>query len=154
MDRWLLRLPLAGDLIRKQQTAGLARNLGVMAGQGVPLLQALTVARAAVDNATLRCALDRAQEEIRAGCTLADALAAGGQWPMLFSRLVAIGEESGTLERALLQVAAGYERETDRAVRACTTVLEPLLIVVVGVIVMGIVMAMLLPIFQLGLAAQ
>jgi type II secretory pathway component PulF len=91
---------------------------------------------------------------VQDGASLSSALAATGQISPLVSNLVAVGEESGTLEGALLKIAASYEREADRTLTVLMTVLEPLLIVLVGLIVMFIVIAMLLPIFQLGLIAQ
>jgi type II secretory pathway component PulF len=154
IDRLVLRVPLGGALVRKLETARFTRNLGVMLGQGVPALQALEVANAAIAQTTLRQAVGQVKESVREGMSLSDALGASGQFPVFVSNLVAVGEESGTLETALLKVASSYERETDRTLRVLTTVLEPLLIVVVGLIVMFIVISMLLPIFQLGLVAQ
>jgi len=154
IDRFVLRVPLGGALVRKLETARFTRNLGVMLGQGVPALQALEVANAAIAQMTLRQAVGQVKESVREGMSLSEALGASGQFPVFVSNLVAVGEESGTLETALLKVASSYERETDRTLRVLTTVLEPLLIVVVGLIVMFIVISMLLPIFQLGLVAQ
>ena len=154
VDRWMLQLPLVGMLVRKSQTTQCTRNLGGMLAQGVPMLQALDVAGSTLTNTTLRQALERAQQAVREGESVASALALTHQFPAFVSNLVAVGEESGTLDRALLKIAASYERDTERSLRLLTTVLEPLLIVIVGVIVMFIVIAMLLPIFQLGLVAQ
>ena len=154
MDRWMLRAPLVGTLVRKSQTAQFARNLGGMLTQGVPVLQALDVAGSTMANTLLRQAVERAQQAVRAGDSLAGALSLSHQFPALVNNLVAVGEESGTLDRALLKIATSYERETEQALRTLVTVLEPLLIVLVGVVVMFIVIAMLLPIFQLGLVAQ
>ncbi len=154
LDRMLLRLPLVGLLMRKLDTARLSRNLGVMVGQGVPMLQALEVTHATISNSALRQALGQIKEAVRDGASLASALKNTGAFPRFVSNMVAVGEESGTLEGALLKVASAYERETDRTLRALTTALEPLLIVAVGLIVMFIVIATLLPIFQIGLVAQ
>lgn len=154
IDRLILRLPLGGRLVQKLQTARLTRNLGVMIGQGVPVLQALEVASASISNTTLRRAVVRVKETVRDGLSLSQALEASGQFPVFVGNLVAVGEESGTLDTALLKVASAYERETDRTLRVLTAVLEPLLIVVVGLIVMFIVISVLLPIFQIGLIAQ
>ena len=153
-DRLVLRLPVAGVLARKMDTARFTRNFGVMIGQGVPVLQALEVASSTMSNIVMRYAIERVREAVRGGETLATALKASGQYPVFVSNMVAVGEESGTLEGALLKVATSYERETDRALRAFTTVLEPLVIVVVGLVVMFIVISVLLPIFQLGLVTQ
>lgn len=153
-DRLLLRVPLAGDLARKLQTARLARNLGVMIGQGVPLLQAIDVASSTVSNTALAAAVQQVRDAVRDGVNLANALGGSGQFPVFVSNMVAVGEESGTLETALLKVASAYERETGRILQVLTTILEPALIVLVGLVVMFIVISMLLPILQLGLVAQ
>ncbi len=154
IDRLQLQLPLLGDLVRKLQVARFTRSLGAMVGQGVPALQALEVASSSISNSLLHQAARQVSEAVRDGANLSGALEASGQFPVFVSNLVAVGEESGTLETALLKSASAYERQTDRALRVLTTVLEPLLIVVVGLIVMFIVISMLLPIFQLGLVAQ
>ncbi len=154
VDRLMMRLPVGGLLLRKAQIAQFARSLGVMVGQGVPMLQALEVASSTVSNLVLRQAIFRVKEAVQEGGSLSNALAVSGQFLPFVSNLVAVGEESGTLETALVKVATSYERETDRTLRVLTTILEPLFIVVVGLIVMFIVISMLLPIFQLGLIAQ
>ena len=154
VDRMMLSLPLAGDLVRKIQTARFARNLGVMIGQGVSMLQALEVSGSTLSNAVLRQAVLRLKDAVQEGGSLSQALAGSGQFPAFVSNLVAVGEESGTLDSALLKIATSYERQADRALQVLTTVMEPVLIVVVGLVVMFIVISMLLPIFQLGLVAQ
>lgn len=154
LDRLVLRLPLAGVLSRKLQTARFTRNLGVMVGQGVSMMQALEVANSTMSNVALRQAIDGVSEAVRGGENLANALTATGEFSPFVTNMVAVGEESGTLETALLKVAGSYEREADRALKAFTTMLEPLLIVLVGLVVMFIVISILLPIFQIGLAAQ
>lgn len=153
-DRVLLRLPSVGLLIRKLETARLTRTLSIMVGQGVPILQALDVVAASLMNATLRSAAGRIQESVREGAGLATAMASTGEFPEFVSNMVAVGEESGTVDAALLKVAATYEREIDRILRTLTTILEPVLLLLVGGIVMFIVLSMLLPIFQIGLGVQ
>lgn len=154
VDRLVLRVPLLGSLVQKAQTARLARNVGAMIGHGVPILQALEVAQATLSNFHMRQAVATAQEAVRDGESLSKALGASRQFPPFVGNLIAVGEESGTLENALLKIASSYERETDRMLQVLTTILEPLLIVLVGLVVMFIVISMLLPIFQLGLVAQ
>jgi type II secretion system protein F len=154
IDRMKLAIPLVGTLERKIQTARFTRNLGVMIGQGVPMLQALEVAGFTVANDRLREAIGGLRDAVQEGGSLSTAMASSGQFAPFVSNLVAVGEESGTLETALLKIATSYEREADRTLRVLTTVMEPLLIVVVGLIVMFIVISMLLPIFELGLVAQ
>ncbi len=154
LDRLIIAVPALGPLVRKLETARLARNLGMMVGQGVPILQALEVAVGTIDNALLRLALQAARDAVREGSSLAAALAATGRLPAFATNMIAVGEESGTADRALLKVAATYEREADRALRVLTTILEPVLLLLVGGVVMFIVLAMLLPVFQIGLGVQ
>ncbi len=153
-DRFILSLPLAGTLVRKMQTARFARNLGVMVGQGVAMLQALEVASSTVSSVPLREAVESLRDSVQSGQSLSESLRTTGMFPPFVSNLVAVGEESGTLETALLKIASSYERESDRALGLLATALEPLLIVVVGLVVMFIVISVLLPIFELGLVAQ
>lgn len=153
-DRALIAIPAFGSLVRKLETARFARNLGIMVGQGVPILQALDVVARNVGNAALQRAVGNMGGAVREGSSLAAALAATRQFPVFVSNMVAVGEESGTVDAALLKVAGTYEREVDRTIRTLTTILEPVLLVVVGGIVMFIVLAMLLPVFQIGLVVQ
>ena len=154
VDRALIRIPAVGLLIRKLETARFTRTLGVMVGQGVPILQALDVVATNLMNATLRAAVLHVQEAVREGSGLATALSATGQFPEFVGNMVAVGEESGTIDAALLKVAATYEREVDRLLRMLTTILEPVLLLLVGGVVMFIVLSMLLPIFQIGLGCN
>ena len=154
LDRALIAVPAVGSLVRRVDTARFARSLGTMVGQGVPILQALEVVAENLANATLRQAVSRARDAVRDGSSLAGALSATRQFPMFVSNMVAVGEESGTVDAALLKVAAAYERELDRVLRTLTAILEPVLLVFVGTIVLGIVLATLLPVFQLGLGVQ
>jgi len=154
IDRLLIAVPGVGALVRKLETAQFGRNLGVMVGQGVPLLQALDVVGRNVSNAVLRRAVEQITRAVGEGSSLAAALAASREFPVFVSNMVTVGEESGTVDAALLKVASAYEREADRAIRTLTTILEPVLLVGVGGLVMFIVLAMLLPIFQIGLVVQ
>ena len=154
IDRALIAVPAFGSLVRRLETGRFARNLGTMVGQGVPILQALEVAAENLANATLREAVGRCRDAVRDGSSLAAALSATRQFPVFVSNMVAVGEESGTVDAALLKVAAAYEREADRALQTLTTILEPVLLVLVGGIVLGLILAMLLPVFQIGLGVS
>ena len=154
IDRWLIAMPAIGALVRKLETSRLTRNLGTLVSQGVPILQALDVAADNLSNATLRQAVYAIRDAVQEGSSLAAALSATGQFPAFVSNMVAVGEESGTVDVALIKVGTSYEREMDRIMQTLTTILEPLLLVVVGGIVMFIVLAMLLPVFQIGLVVQ
>jgi type II secretory pathway component PulF len=154
IDQWLITIPAFGVLMRKLEISRLTRHLGTLIGQGVPILQALDVAADNLFNATLRRAGRTIHDAVQEGSTLADALSATGQFPPFVSNMVAVGEESGTVDVALVKVASSYEREVDRTTQTLTTILEPVLLVLVGGIVMFIVLAMLLPVFQIGLVVQ
>jgi type II secretory pathway component PulF len=154
VDRAIISIPAVGVLVRKLETARFARTLGTMLGQGVPILQALEVVTHQVSNAALQSSIGRMGTAVRDGSSLASALAASGQFPAFVGNMVAVGEQAGTVDAALLKVAVTYERDVDRVVRTLTTVLEPLLLVGVGGVVMFIVLAMLLPVFQIGLGVQ
>ncbi len=154
VDKMLMTLPGVGLLVRKLETARFTRNLGNMISQGVPVLQALGVVTQNVGNSILRSAVTQVEALVRDGSSIAAALEHSGQFPPFVSNMVAIGEESGTVDSALLKVSATYEREVDRTMRALTTVLEPVLLVLVAGVVMFIVLAMLLPVFQIGLVLQ
>lgn len=154
LDQFFVLLPGVGTLVRKLETARFSRNLGVMVSQGVPVLQALEVTGRNLSNAILQQAAAKIQEAVREGSSIAAAITASGQFPVFVSNMVAVGEESGTLDAALLKVAGTYEREVDRVIQTLTTILEPALLVLVGGVVMFIVLAMLLPVFQIGMVVQ
>lgn len=154
VDRTLLMIPAVGTLVRKAETARFTRNLGMMVGQGVPILQALAMVAKNLANAAVQASIEQIHDAVREGSSLAAALSATGQFPVFVSNMVAVGEESGTVDAALLKVASAYERDVDRTLGMLTAVLEPVLLLVVGGIVMLIVLAMLLPVFQIGLGVQ
>lgn len=154
LDRLFVSLPGIGTLVRKLEIARFTRSLGVLVGQGVPVLRALNVVASNISNDVLRQAVAGIEEAVREGSTIAAALGNSGQFPTFVSNMVAVGEESGTVDGALIKVASTYDREVDRVIRALTTVLEPLLLVVVGGVVLFIVLSILLPVFQLGLVTQ
>ncbi|MBI4597685.1 MAG: type II secretion system F family protein [Candidatus Omnitrophica bacterium] len=154
IDRTVMRIPAIGSLVRKIETARLARTLGVMLGQGVPVLQALQVVTANLSNVSLRAAGEEMGRTVRDGSSLAAAVTRTRQFPVFVSNMVAVGEESGTVDAALMKVASTYERDVERTFKALTTVLEPVLLLVVGGIVMFVVLSLLLPVFQIGLVMQ
>ncbi|MEZ5544054.1 MAG: type II secretion system inner membrane protein GspF [Lysobacteraceae bacterium] len=151
--RWqgfLLRVPLMGRLLRAADTARFARTLALLVGSAVPLLDSLSIAGQVVVNAPLREALARAALRVREGQGLARALTDTGQFPPIAVRLIASGEKSGRLDEMLFEAAAHSERELDTAVGLVTAVLGPGVILLVGGLVLFIVLAILLPIFELN----
>lgn len=147
---WQLRLPLVGRLVRAANTARATRTLALLAGSAVPLLDALAIAAQVVSNLPMREALKRAAIKVREGGAFSRALGESGQFPPVALRLIASGERSGQLPRMLEEAAAQQQRELDRWLTALTAVLGPAVILVVGAIVLFIVLAILLPIFNLN----
>lgn len=145
----LLRVPLVGKLWRNVAVVHVARTLGVLLGNGVPILRGLAIAQKVAGLQRMARALEEAQSSIREGHTLADPLERSGMFPRLVSNMVGVGETTGSLDTALENVADLYEREVDRDVAAFTAVLEPLIIVVLGIGIGFIVVAMYLPIFSM-----
>ncbi len=149
-DRMLLRLPLVGSLTRAANTARCATTLSLLTASAVPLLDALNIAAQVVPNLPMREALKRAAIRVREGGSFSKALGDSGYFPPVALRLIASGERSGELERMLEEAAKHQNRELDRWLSTLTAVLGPLVILAVGGLVLFIVLAILLPIFNLN----
>lgn len=149
-DRWFLRLPLFGDLIAKVETARLSRTLGTLLGNGVSLLNALTIVRETLGNQVLVVALGEVAEQVKTGRGLAEPLLETGGFPKLAVQMVRVGEETGQLQEMLLQVADTYDVEVQTAVKRMLTLLEPAMILGLGVIIAGIIMSILVAILSLN----
>ena len=149
-DRWFLRLPLFGDLIAKVETARLTRTLGTLLGNGVSLLNALTIVRETLTNRVLAGALGDVAEQVKSGRGLADPLSESGDFPKLAVQMVRVGEETGQLQEMLLQVADTYDGEVQTAVKRLLTLLEPALILGLGVVIAAIIMSILVAILSLN----
>ncbi|MFN8761954.1 MAG: type II secretion system F family protein, partial [Burkholderiales bacterium] len=150
IDRGLLKVPVFGEIIRKATIARWTRTLGTMFAAGVPLVDALDSVGGASGNAVYTEATKRIQSQVSTGTSLTVAMQEAGVFPPLVTQLVSIGEESGSLEKMLSKVADFFEAEVDDAVAAMSSLIEPILIVFLGVIIGGIVIAMYLPIFKMG----
>jgi len=151
--RWhgaLLRVPVAGRLIRGVNAARFADTLGILTAAGVPLLASLQSAAAVLTNLPMRAAVDEAVRRVREGAALAPSLGAAKLFPPLVIHLIASGEATGRLDTMLARAAEAQSRELDNWVRRLTAMLEPLLIVVMGAIVLFVVVAILLPIFEMN----
>lgn len=149
-DRWLLRLPVLGSLLHRAALARWSRTLASLYGAGIPLLESLTPAGNATGNHVFRLASQVLRQKVSEGDNLSRALSRQTVFSPLLVQMVGIGEESGTLDEMLNKVADIYDREVDEAVTQLGTLMEPLLMVVLGGIIGGLVIAMYLPIFQLG----
>jgi general secretion pathway protein F len=149
-DAKLLGLPLIGRLVHGVQTARFASTLAILTSSGVPLIRALEAGARTLSNAAMRANVDDAMARVREGASLSRALAAGGRFPPMLLHLIASGEATGRLAEMLERAAATLGSETERRALALTTVLEPLLILVMGAIVLLIVLAVLLPIIEIN----
>ena len=150
MDRLMLKLPLFGDLIRKATVARFARTLSTMFAAGVPLVEALDSVAGASGNRVYYDATKKIQSEISTGTSLTVAMQNSEVFPNMVLQMVAIGEESGALDSMLSKVADFYEAEVDDAVEALSSLMEPIIMVVLGTLIGGLVVAMYLPIFKMG----
>jgi type IV pilus assembly protein PilC len=150
MDRFLLRVPVFGELVRKATIARWTRTLSTMFAAGVPLIEALDSVGGASGNHVYLVATREIQNEISGGTRLATAMQNTGVFPNMAVQMTSIGEESGALEEMLSKVADFYDREVDDMVESLSSLLEPMIMVILGVLVGGLVVAMYLPIFKLG----
>ena len=148
--RWLLRVPLVGRLIRGVNAARFADTLGILTASGVPLLASLQSAAAVLTNLPMRAAVDEAVRRVREGGALAPALGAAKLFPPLVIHLIASGEATGRLDTMLARAAEAQSRELENWVRGLTALLEPLLILAMGMVVLFVVVAILLPIFEMN----
>jgi type IV pilus assembly protein PilC len=150
VDRLLLKLPLIGPLVQKATLARWSRTLATTFSAGVPLVEALDAVGPASGNAVYREATKQVQAEVNVGTTLAQAMQNASVFPNMAVQMTSIGEESGALDSMLSKVADYYEREVDETVDAMSSLIEPIIMVILGVLVGGIVIAVYLPIFKLG----
>ena len=152
IDRALLRLPILGDIIRKSCVARWARTLSTMFAAGVPLVEALESVGGAAGNRVYLHATKAVRTDVSLGVSLNVAMHNAKVFPIMVTQMTAIGEESGQLDSMLSKVADFFEQEVDDAVATLSTLLEPIIMVILGVIIGALIIAMYLPIFKLGAA--
>jgi type IV pilus assembly protein PilC len=152
MDKYTLKLPVFGDLIRKSAIARWTRTLSTMFAAGVPLVEALDSVGGASGNYVYAQATKQVKQEVSTGTSLTVAMQNTGVFPTMVVQMVSIGEETGALDAMLGKVADFYEQEVDDAVEALSSLMEPMIMVVLGTLIGGMVIAMYLPIFKLGQA--
>ena len=150
MDRILLKVPVFGDLLFKSAVARWTRTLSTMFAAGVPLVEALDSVGGAAGNAIFAEATEQIQRDVTTGTSLTNAMQAANLFPVMVMQMTSIGEESGALDQMLGKAADFYEEEVDEAVKALSSLMEPFIIVILGGLIGGIVVAMYLPIFKLG----
>jgi type IV pilus assembly protein PilC len=153
-DLFKLKQPLFGPLIRKAILARTCRTLSVLLNSGIPLIEAMETVSRVAGNAIVEDALRKATQRMRDGGTIAETLRQTGQFPGMVTQLVATGEESGTLPAMLAKAALYYEQQVDNTVATLSTLIEPIMIVIMGAIAGSIIFALYLPIFTLGQAIR
>ena len=150
LDRTLLKTPIVGMILYKSSIARYARTLATTFAAGVPLVEALDSVAGATGNVVFRNAVNKIKQDVSSGTQLNFSMRTTGVFPSMAIQMAAIGEESGSLDAMLDKVASYYEEEVDNAVDNLTTLMEPMIMAVLGVLVGGLIIAMYLPIFQLG----
>jgi type IV pilus assembly protein PilC len=150
IDGFLLRLPIFGDLFRKSAVARFTRTLGTLVSSGVPILDALAITARTAGNRVVEKAVLATRISISEGKTIADPLQQSKVFPPMVCQMIAVGETTGALDTMLAKIADFYEEEVDNAVANLTALMEPIVIVFLGVVIGGLVISMYLPIFQLG----
>ena len=146
----LLRMPIAGRLTQGVNTARFTRTFSILAGSGVPILEALNISAEVIENLPMRDAVTEASHRVREGASISKSLAASKLFPPMMIHLISSGEAGGKLEEMLARAASGQEREVDGLIATLLGILQPLLIILMGGIVLTIVLAILLPIFEIN----
>jgi type IV pilus assembly protein PilC len=152
IDDLTLKLPVFGELLRKVAIARFARTLGTLVTSGVPILESLNIVAGAAGNKVVEEAILKGRVSISEGQTISEPLSQSGVFPIMVTQMIAVGETTGSLELMLTKVADFYEAEVDTAVATLSSMLEPVLMVFLGVIVGGLVISMYLPIFKMASA--
>jgi len=150
LDRTMLKIPIIGPILNKSAIARYARTLSTMFAAGVPLVEALDSVAGATGNIVYEDAVKRMRDEVATGQRLQRSMEATGLFPNMVNQMIAVGEESGSLDAMAGKVATFYEEEVDNAVDSMSSLLEPLIMAILGVLVGGLVIAMYLPIFKLA----
>jgi type IV pilus assembly protein PilC len=150
IDRFLLRVPVFGALIRKSAVARFTRTLGTLVSSGVPILDALSSTARTAGNRVVERAIMMARQSISSGRTIAEPLTESKVFPPMVCQMIAVGETTGALDSMLQKIADFYEDEVDNTVANLMSLLEPAVILFLGVVIGGLVISMYLPIFQLG----
>jgi type IV pilus assembly protein PilC len=149
LDSFKLRVPLFGELFRKTAVSRLSRTLGTLMHSGVPVLQALNIVRDTSGNAVVARAVQGVHDSVKEGDNMADPMEASGVFPDMVVSMVDVGEETGALPEMLIRVADNYDDEVDRAVEGLTSIIEPIMIVLLAIIIGTIVIAMFVPLISI-----
>jgi type IV pilus assembly protein PilC len=149
-DRYLLRMPVFGPLLRRVAVAKFSRTLGTMLTSGVSILDALDIVAKTSGNKTVEAAIYRVRQGIAEGRSISEPLAESGVFPAMVCQMVAVGESTGALDTMLIKVADFYDEEVDQAVENLTAAIEPVMMIFMGVVIGGLVVSMYLPIFKMA----
>ena len=149
-DGYFLKLPLFGAILLNKETANITRTLGTLLGNGVSIIAALVIVRETVDNLVVADTIAEAEEQLKQGRHLSDALLERGLFPKMAMQMIKIGEETGRLEEMLLRVATIYDKQLRVAIQRMLAFLEPLLIISLGLIIAGIIVSILLAILSVN----
>jgi len=150
LDRLTLQAPIIGKLMQKVVIARFSRTLATLVKSGVPILSSLEIVAKTAGNKVVERAVIEARSSIKEGENIADPLARSKVFPPMVTRMISVGEKTGELEKMLTKIADFYENEVDAAVTALTSLIEPLVIAILGVVIGGIVVALFLPVFQIS----
>jgi len=149
-DGRFLKLPLAGTIILNKETANISRTLGTLLGNGVSILAALVIVRETVDNLVLAAAIQDTEEQLKQGRNMSDALLEKGIFPKMAMQMIKMGEETGRLEEMLLRVATIYDKQLRVSIQRLLALLEPALIISLGLMIAGIIVSILLAILSVN----
>jgi type IV pilus assembly protein PilC len=150
VDRSVLRLPLAGSTVRRFATSQLARTLATLLGGGLPLVSAIDIASRSMSNRFLSEEMRAVAQRVREGESFASAVAARGQFPDVFIKMAEVGESTGALQEMMVSLADFYDEEIETSLARFVTVIEPLLLVIMGIVIAGLLLALYMPVFQLS----
>ena len=148
-DSFMLKLPILGDIIRKVSVAKFSRTLSTLVRSGVPILSSLDIVAKTADNKIVERAVEESRKSVREGKNLAEPLSKSPVFPPMVVRMISVGEQAGELEKMLTKIADFYDEQVDAAVSGLTSMIEPLIILFLGVVVGGIVLAIFMPIFKI-----
>ena len=148
-DRLILKLPVFGDIVRKVSVAKFSRTLSTLVKSGVPILSSLDIVAKTAGNKVVELAVNDSKKAVREGKNLADPLSKSKVFPPMVVRMIAVGEQAGELEKMLSKIADFYDEQVDSAVASLTSIIEPMIILFLGVVVGGIVLSIFMPIFKI-----
>ncbi|MDO8602776.1 MAG: type II secretion system F family protein [Candidatus Omnitrophota bacterium] len=154
LDKIKLKIPIFGNLIKDAEFARFSRTFSMLLKNGVSMLSSLKIVSGVITNSAIKEDAGLIYEDIKSGASLAIAIKKTGSFPLMVGNMIAVGEEGGFLDKALLNVARSYEKELENKVKTITTLLEPVFILIMGLVIGFIVIAMLLPVFQISLVSH